>query len=331
MAASESKHSKWRGLVGVVISLLALAIVSLFFDVRQVIDTLRKADWQALTIALLVYGISYLPRARAWQLILMDDVPFARVFMTMHVGYFLNNTLPFRMGELGRAYLLGRTGLGFWRVFSTILIERSLDLAFAAGLLLGTLPLVLQTSNAQHSALFAGGVVVLALSLLYLLALKRAWALVQFELWGARWPWILRLGSQRLSAFLDGLAALTSFSRFLRVVVWLGFSWVMSIFVQYMILRAFLPSAQLLWAAFGVGAASLSVAVPSSPGFVGVFEASLVGALALLGISTSVAFAYALTTHFFYFLITGIIGGYGLSREGESLKNIFQVIKGINS
>ena len=135
MAASESKHTWWRGLLGVFISLLALAIVSLFFDVRQVVDTLRKADWQALTIALLVYGISYLPRARAWQLILMDDVPFARVFLTMHVGYFLNNTLPFRMGELGRAYLLGRTGLGFWRVFSTILIERSLDLAFAAGLL----------------------------------------------------------------------------------------------------------------------------------------------------------------------------------------------------
>ncbi|MBE9524509.1 MAG: flippase-like domain-containing protein [Chloroflexi bacterium] len=329
MASNESRYSKWRGLFGVVISLVALAIVSFFFDVQQVIDALSQADWQALALALLVYGISYFPRARAWHLILLEEVPYSRVFLTMHVGYFLNNTLPFRLGELGRAFLLGRTGLGFWRVFSTILIERILDLAFATGLLIGTLPLVLESSYAPQSALYAGSIVLLGMMLLYFLALNRSWALSQYERWGARWPWMMRLGSNRLTAFLDGLAALTSVSRFLKVVLWLGFSWVMSVSVQFLILRAFLPSAQPLWAGFAVGVSSLGVAVPSSPGFVGVFEASLVGALALLGVSTSVAFAYALTTHFFYFLITGIIGGYGLSREGESLRNIYQAIKRI--
>jgi len=331
MASTESQHNGRRGFLGIIISLAALVIVFQFFDGQQVVNALRQADWWTLLLALLIYGISYLVRARAWYFILMEEVPFRRVFLTMHIGYFLNNTLPFRLGELGRAYLLGRNGLGFWRVFSTILIERALDLAFATGLLLGTLPLVLEIPYAQQSALLVGGMVFFGLTILYLLAAKRTWALVQFERWGTRWPWLLRLGPERLNAFFDGLKALTSLSRFFRVVSWLGFSWIISVYVQYLILRSFLPSAQLLWAAFSVGATSLSVAVPSSPGFLGVYEAAIVGALALLGVSTSVAFAYALTAHFFYFLVTGIFGGYGLSREGESLKDIFQAIKRINT
>jgi len=331
MVSMESQHNRRRGLLGIVISLAALVIVFQFFDTRQVINALQQANWRMLVLALFVFGASYLLRARAWHIILMEEVPFLHVFLTMHIGYFLNNTLPFRLGELGRAYLLGRTGLGFWRVFSTILIERALDLAFAAGLVLGTLPLVLEIPYAQQSLLFAGGMVIFGLTILYILALNRAWALIQFERWGTRWPWLLRVGPERLNAFFDGLAALTSFSRFFRVISWLGFSWIIAIYVQYLILRAFLPSAQFLWAAFSVGASSLSVAVPSSPGYLGVYEASIVGALALLGISTSIAFAYALTAHFFYFLVTGIFGGYGLSREGESLKDIFQAIKRIKS
>ena len=331
MEASGSKFTRWRVFIGIGISLAALAVVSLFFDLQQVFDALLQADWQALAMALLLYGISYLPRARAWHLILNEEVSFSRVFLTMHVGYFLNNTLPFRLGELGRAFLLGRGGLGFWRVFSTILIERFLDLAFATGLLLGTLPFVLEASFAAQSALYAGIIVILGMIVLYLLALNRTWALSQFERWEVRWPWLTKLGPKRVTAFLDGLAVLSSPSRFFRIVLWLGFSWAMAIFVQFLILRAFLPSAKLFWAGFGMGASSLSVAVPSSPGYVGVFEAALVGALALLGVSTSAAFAYALTTHFFYFLITGIFGGYGLSREGESLKNIFQKVSRIKS
>ncbi|MEN8171302.1 MAG: lysylphosphatidylglycerol synthase transmembrane domain-containing protein [Chloroflexota bacterium] len=329
MASTEPQHNKKRGFLGIFISLAALVIVFQFFDTRQVIEALQGANWRTLLLALFIYGAAYLLRARAWHLILMEEVSFSSVFLIMHIGYFLNNTLPFRLGELGRAYLLGRRGLGFWRVFSTILIERALDMAFAAGLLLGTLPLVLEIPYAQQSALIVGTIVIIGLTILYILALNRSWAVAQFERWGVRLPWLHRLGADRLNAFFDGLSALTSFSRFFRVISWLGFSWVMNIFVQYLILRAFLPSAQFLWAAFSVGATSLSVAVPSSPGFIGVYEASIVGALALLGVSTAVAFAYALTAHFFYYLVTGIFGGYGLSREEESLKDIFRAIKRI--
>ncbi|MBM3143388.1 MAG: flippase-like domain-containing protein [Chloroflexi bacterium] len=315
---------------GVLISLLVLILLFRFFDWHEVIEALRQAEWIYLLLVLPLYFLSYVLRAFAWWTMLEQAAPFWRVFLTMHTGYLLNNILPFRLGELGRAYLLGRDGLGFWRVFSSILIERAFDMIIAVSLLLGALPFVFISSNTQHVALTVGGVVMLGLLTLYLLARNREWALAQFGRLGARWPMVLRLGKNRLDAFLQGLGALTSLGRFLRVLVSLVASWAIAISIQFLVLRAFYPEARMLYAVTVQGVSALGVAVPSSPGYIGVFEAAVVGALALFDIPTSTAFAYALTLHLMYILMTGSFGGYSLAISRISLGEIFQNVKRIS-
>ena len=59
------------------------------------------------------------------------------VFFADGEGYLLNNFLPFRLGELGRAFLLSRkSGMTFSEILPTIIIERAVDLAFSAAILL---------------------------------------------------------------------------------------------------------------------------------------------------------------------------------------------------
>jgi len=324
----KNPQSTWRQMLpGIIISLLVLVLLFRFFDWKDVLEALRQAKWIYLLLALPIYLLSYVLRAFAWWTILKEAVPFWRVFLTMHIGYLLNNVLPFRLGELGRAYLLGRDGLGFWRVFSTILIERAFDMILAVGLLLGALPFVLISSNTQQVTLMVGGVVILGLLTLYLLARNREWALSQFERLGARWPLVLRLGKNRLDAFLEGLGALTSLGRFLRVLFLLAASWVLGVAIQFLVLRSFYPDARLLHAATTQGISAMGVAVPSSPGYVGVFEAAIVGALALFDIPFPIAFANALTLHLMYIFITGAFGVYGLAISGVSLGQIFQNVK----
>jgi len=327
---NKAQFSLRQMLPGIIISLLVLVLLFRFFDWQDVLEALRQAEWIYLLLALPIYFISYLLRAFAWWTILKEAAPFWRVFFTMHIGYLLNNVLPFRLGELGRAYLLGRDGLGFWRVFSSILIERAFDMIIAVGLLLGALPFVFISSNTQQVALLVGGIVILGLVTLYLLARNREWALDQFERLGERWPVILRLGKNRLDAFLEGLEALTSLGRFLRVLISLGVSWLFAIAIQFLVLRAFYPEARLLHAVTTQGISAMGVAVPSSPGYIGVFEAAVVGALALFGISFSIAFAYALTLHLMYILMTGTFGVYGLAISRISLGEIFRNVRRIN-
>ena len=78
--------------------------------------------------------------------------------MTLNEGYFFNNILPFRMGELARAFLMGRRSrLGMFYVLSTIVVERSYDLVIAASLLLLTLPLALKLEWARPIAIAIAG------------------------------------------------------------------------------------------------------------------------------------------------------------------------------
>jgi uncharacterized membrane protein YbhN (UPF0104 family) len=90
------------------------------------------------------------------------------------------------------------------------------------------------------------------------------------------------------------------------------------------IMLAFFPQTKLAWGMFGLGAAAFGGAVPSLPGAVGTFEGAVAGALTLLTGDQSTSLAVALAARFFNYLTSGVMGGYALSREGETLTGIYQ-------
>ena len=321
MPASSPRYR--QALPGLLISLAALVALALVVDWQAFWAALRQADYRCLLAILPIYFVSYLVRARAWQIVLLGEPPLRQTFLVQQIGYLLNNLLPLRLGELGRAYLLGRHGLGFWRVFSSIFVERAFDLLLAVALFLGTLPFVVELPGAQNLAVAVGAAGLFALAVMYALARRQESVLRLFERAARRWPRLIELVSERLRSFLSGLSALAEPRRFLAVFGWMALSWLLAIFVQYVTLRAFLPEARVLWAAFGLSVAALGIAIPSSPGQFGVYEAAWVYALSLFGVPPAKGLAYAITVHAIYYAFTGIFGAYGLFREGESLGDLF--------
>ena len=317
----------WRILPGVLLSLIALAAVFYFVDLKEVGHAFEEADYWYLIPVVVVYTTALGIRGLAWRALLSDEPPFKQVFLILNAGYLLNNILPFRLGEIGRAFLLGRKGLGFWRVFTTILIERAFDMALVAGMVLSTLPFIWGASRAQQVALLVAGVVLAGVAALHLLARHQARALSIFERLGSRWPPLLQLGKDRIEAFFAGLSALTDVRRFLKVLGLMVVNWFLAVVAQFLLLRAFVPSAHLLWAVFGQGIVALGVAVPSSPAYVGVLEAAWVGALSLVGVAPAEALAYAFASHLLNIAVTGLIGGYALLKEGQSLSRLYYRIR----
>lgn len=312
------------------ISAISLAVVFYFADVGEMIRAMSQANYLIVAAATGISLLWLLVRAIAWRTLLQEKASFSQVFFTLNEGYLLNNILPFRLGEVGRAFLLGqKANLGFWQVFSTILIERALDLALAAGLLFSTLPFVVGATWARQAAVAAAIVVMAGLGGLYLLARHRIWAIAQFNRLAGHWPVLQKLGGGRLTAFFNGLAILTDTGRFLRAVSWMVVDWGIAIFQYYVLLLAFFPQGKLLWAAFSLGVGALGIAAPSSPGALGVLEASLVGALSLFGLDSSTALVFALTAHLLNYLTTGVLGAYALARDGETLSGVYQRIRKI--
>lgn len=310
------------------ISALTLGGVLYFVDFAALVRALRLADYRYILIAIALFLLSLLARGMAWRTLLQEQARFSKLFFTINEGYLLNNILPFRLGEIGRAFLLSRTTpLTFWEVFPTILIERAFDVFFSVGMLLSTLPFVFGAPWAFQAAAAAGAIVLVGLISLHLLGRRRERALAMYAQLSARWSFLRFIGQERLRAFFSGLAALTDLGRFSNALVWMALVWALTLAEYYLVLLAFVPQARLHWGAFGLGLTALGVAVPSSPGYVGVFEASLVGALALFNVDPSVAFAYAITVHLLYFLITAGLGAYGLARDGVPLASVYRRVQ----
>lgn len=320
-------------LPGLVISLICLAAIFYLVDMRKLLDALQQADYRLVLFSYLISLVWLLIRGVIWRTLLQEQATLRQTFLTFNEGNLLNNLLPFRLGEIGRAFLLARKAeLGFWQVFSTVLIERALDVALAAGLLLATLPFVVGADWALTAAIAAGGIVLAGLSVLYFFAQRPDWVMQKFESLVGRFSFTARwqqpIGAQ-LRLFLSGLAVLTDLRRFLAAVSWSVLNWCIAIGQYYLLMHAFFPRSQFLWAAFSLGVMALGISVPSSPGNLGPYELALVTALALFGLDRSSSAALAFTAHFGNYLITGLIGAYALAQDGETLANIYRQVQHI--
>ncbi len=304
---------------------MALVVLFYLLDWGKFKQALLQADLRFVLAAALLSVLWLVVRGFVWRTLLQNKPPYRDAFFTINEGYLLNNILPFRLGEVARVFLMSRkVGMDFWQVVPSILIERALDMCIAVGLFLATLPFVIGASWAKGAAIATGVVVLGGLGTIFLLALNRRRVLGWIERAGERTPGLQKLAGKRVIAFFDGLEIITDGKLFLKALGFEGLNWLVALLQYYCLLWAFFPRPGFLWALFALGAAALGFAAPSSPGAIGVFEAALVGALAAFGIDASSATAYALTTHAFSYLFTGLIGGFALYRDGESLSSLYK-------
>jgi uncharacterized protein (TIRG00374 family) len=327
--STTTRVQNWKRIIpGLLVSLISLAIVFYIADIRKFVEAIKLADIRLVLLALFLTVVWLYVRSLAWRSLLLGKASTRDVFFTVNEGYLLNNVLPFRLGELGRSFLLsGKTELSFWEVFSTIIIERAIDVAMASGLLLITIPFVLGGEWATRAAVAAIALVLVGLTLFYLGARHHEVLLTWFEKWTKRYPSINRLGRTQLPLFFKGLSVLTQPAQFLRSISLFLLNWTLAVFQYYCLMLAFFPDARILWAGFSLSVTALGIAVPSSPGAVGVWELTAVAALSLFGLDPSTALAYAITAHLFNFLVTGLIGSYGFSQEGETLAGLYNRIR----
>ena len=328
---------RWkRTLPGLLISLVALVILFRVIKPREILAALQQADGWLVALGMLVTLPWLWLRGKVWQTLLQGQASFRDVFLTLNEGYLLNNLLPFRLGEVGRAYLLGRKAkLNFWQVFPSVILERMFDLILAAGLLVLTLPFIDRGgwdaqagAGAQQATLIAvavGLLVALGFLGIYLLARYQGRVTAWLERWSGRKPWMQKLLGRQVETFFAGLQVLKEGRLFLRALVWMLINWACSVLLYLIFLWAFFPQATLVWAMFVLAFGSFGIAAPSSPGGVGVFEWAHIGALAILLQTKPSAEmgAFALVLHISNYIITGLIGGYALLREGETLSSLY--------
>jgi hypothetical protein len=314
-----------RWLPGAIISILLIAAILYFVDIPSMLAAIRGANYRLLAVAMGLSFVWMMIRAKVWQTLLRDRPSYRDVLFTTGEGFLLNNFLPFRLGELGRVLLLSRkSGIQFGEILPTVVIERSMDLVISAAVFLAALPFVVGAEGSERIGYIVGAVVIVGFIVMYALARNNQWALDLFHKLSARWPALQKFGGSFLESFFAGLGVLTDGWLFARFLFWILLNWAVGLVAYQLMILAFFPQAGIVWGMFGLGAAAFGGAIPSLPGAVGTFEGAIGGALTLLSGDQSASLAVALTARFYNYLNSGVIGGIGLAREGQTLSGVYR-------
>ena len=114
-----------------------VATLCLYFAFKQVnLEDIKRAisnsNFYYILIALLTTYITFILRSIRWKILLdsPSNLKLNKYISTTHIGYFLNNILPFRAGDLGRAKLLSNHSnqIRFSFLLGSLVAEKIIDL-----------------------------------------------------------------------------------------------------------------------------------------------------------------------------------------------------------
>ncbi|MBL0715055.1 MAG: flippase-like domain-containing protein [Desulfosarcina sp.] len=311
-----------------------ISVVGFYLAFRNVpLDGLaaysREVNYRWSLPALIVLAVTYAVRSLRWQLLLrpIGRIPLSAAYHSIIISFMINCILPGRVGEMARPLILKKTeGLPFTSTLATLAAERLLDLATLLALMLLALPGISFTTASPIA--FGGyelspallmrlartsiiGALLLMLGLFFIghngvrqrlfFLIRRITAYARIL--GPRWQTRITHATETfiitfLQRFADGLQYLSKPGHLLVMIALSMSTWVLNALSFYLVARG-CPGIGLSFADILVMMViiCLFIALPSVPGYWGLWEAAGVFALAGLGIAREPAAGFTLFNH----------------------------------
>jgi len=307
-----------------------LAAVLLYYSLRgiewrQVARIVAGAEPGRLALAAGLGTITLFLRACRWRILLNAEgtVSVSTAFWATAAGYFGNNFLPARAGELVRTFMISsHSALERTYVLATALSERVAD-AVALVVISAVVLLILPAqpgwlAGAARPFAILGFLGALGIAVLPLLGSVARSAIERTPL-----PHAVR--ARLIKTVEHGLRGLRAFHDARRLSGFLGLTvliWcldALSTVITGAALGLVIPVsvAFLLIAGLGLGSA-----LPSTPGYVGIYQFVAVRVLTPFGFSRTDAIAYILVAQALTYVVIGFWGSLGLWRYRRARRSM---------
>ncbi len=303
-----------------------LALYFAFHNVEWdvLLDKITNADFSWLAIAFFLTISSYLMRGRRWQFFFPKPcIDFFAAVRVLILGFFMNNVLPARTGELVRAHMGAKvTKESGTLVLATIASERladglTLSLMFMA-FALGVGKQEFSLNLFYVALLFASATVAVGLTLIFR---ERLFALAEkvhlrFDNRASNYTF------SRVKIFIDGLIPLFSPTRLPIIALWSIIIWSVELGVYYCVALAYGTPLTLANSVLFLVAVNFSSLIPAAPGGLGVIEALTSAVLVSVGIDKEHALAMVISQHTIQYLVVGIPGATVMLTWKRALREI---------
>lgn len=309
--------------IGAVFFLAARAL-----DVDELRHTLREARWgyavPSTALNVLTVGIIVL----RWHTLLNFRARYLDCLSANQVGAYMNNLLPFRLGDFTRSYLLRRHApeLSVVAILSSIGAELTFDMMILMILLAGVVTLLpLPALLTQAGALLA---VLTAAAAVGVFTLGRSDHAVERLVRPLARRW-LPDGLQKpllhmVERVQDGLSSLRSNRQVLIVLALTLLGYTVQVVSNGLLLKVFIADAPSYAGLVALVGAGVGLALPLLPGSAGTYELAVALALTSIGIEPTAAAAFALVLRGQQFGMTLVLGSFFMLKEGVNIKELRQ-------
>ncbi len=316
-------------LLGVAFSAVFLGLAARSVDISAFKGVYAKINpFEIVCIAAVMVGEIFLRGVR-WKLLLIPAcrAKLSDTFRLETIGLALNNVLPLRLGEVGRATLGGQImGMPFLTCLSSIMVERALDVF--------SLFMVFMIVSRGSTEGWAADYRVLAWILL---------AAVFFGILFMVFSDYIIKKSPTAASLLEkfpkagkvtrqlaaGAGALRNWKTAAAILI-LGFSiWFIDAYVYYFTGRVIGidPWINYRQALTLLCFAAASGIMPAVPGYFGTYEYAMVKVLNGWGISETIGMAYAGFLHITMYIVVTGLGVIFLYQTGHSLSGVWNSLK----
>lgn len=302
---------------------LALAGVLLYFSLRGIEWREAWIRVSSARVSFVLFSVCLMTgalflRSYRWRVILTAEgnVSIPLAFWATSAGYLGNNVLPARAGEVVRSLMISsRTGMSKAYVLTTALSERVVDAI--AVITISSIVLLTMKERPGWLASAARPVAIMGFCGVAAIVLVPAFEVFWFKFL-ALLPLSPKLRGQVEDALKHGLQGIRSFHDYSRLtrfvlltaVIWCTDAATTVVLAQGINVQITIPMAFLLTAGLALGSA-----LPSTPGYVGIYQFVAVSILVPFGLSRTDSIAYILLWQALNYLVILTWGGIAFTQQ----------------
>lgn len=307
---------------GFLISIILLYLSLKDIHFRDIYMILKNADFKLVLLPTFFIFLAAYFSSYKWSKITGNNVKVKNTFIALIIGLFINNVLPARIGEVARAYVLSKKeGLSFSFTLSTVLIDRLFDLI---GLLLITFiffpkqKMPQQVSKAIYMLML---LLTLCIIAFILFSNKKLVTMLIDKLSGISVPIFVKI-KNKFFEIQENLNRIKSpytvgYYIFIAFIQWLCMA--SALYFVTLILKI---KIDFIYIPFICALLNMGIAIPSSPGYIGIYQFILIYLFSIFGIPKSQGFTASLLFHASWYIPYNIFGFLFLLKEHLKIREI---------
>ena len=286
------------------------------FNFNKFNDVIINADYTLICISSILLIFTVYLRAYRWKILLKDNCSLNFMYKAQLVGYFGNNILPLRLGEVLKTIFVGeKYNLSKSKIFGSVVLERVLDM-FATGIIIVIVCILNMPFFMNINSGFYYGFLIICF--IGITGLLLSYKQIKF---------LKKSNSRALSIIKDIYKGFTSLNKgnIVNVLLYTALIWFIYIIQLDLMQRAFSLNLSIYQSMILLAISTAAISIPALPGNFGTFEGAVVYSLSLFNIVDDFGFSFIL--HLISFIPFTILGMIYLFQNIKLFKNknIFKI------